>query len=308
MSKKREIEIFDNEFNRVFIDGLDEINEGSSKLKSDPSQIYSYYNELVNIWAELIQEIVGEKASIANYFGVYRFLLSNGLLSENQKFYYGYDPEEIIYQEGMSIISGVGNDRNISALFADILKCIYKNKMILLAATNINDSNNFYPRSELPILFAGRNDYDPRKNIDPISNPKNLFLPNHREVLIRSNNSPDSMFLLDPTGMRVQILKLEKQEEERRCVDLRFSLLDSMLVDDNKRKEFLFYAKNLMKYLEKATRFDLSKESIDKLMTETVDVLNGKNKTISEFNNSRYISDVKKYVSLSKKRIYTDYL
>lgn len=180
------------------------------------SDLRKRYLEVLECEKELIESL-NQRKTLEMYLGLFCQLVTSGALSLNNKFQKKANYIELTLEPGISIISGAGCCRNLSAHFNTIMNLIVQNKSFVLAGTNYINKQ----------YYLNANNEDKKSS----SNIRNLLLPNHMESFDINTNT-----LFDPLNFRIQTFDITSQKEEYfiGLVDLG---IDAMINNDIKEEE-----------------------------------------------------------------------
>jgi len=162
---------------------------------------YKSYKIILEEISKLCKEL--EWDNEMKIFAGYGYLLKQGYLSKNHKFYYSVnsDCQKDLY--GSSIIDGMGNCKNINSMLRDILRennyCAHNLSMILDNCVNaFNNIAFLYDDSSYIInLDEQEIELESEKKLKFITNFIEKFVPNHLVTLF---NDETHSYVMDATN------------------------------------------------------------------------------------------------------------
>lgn len=275
---KEEIEQYDKLRPEIYLQWAEKHQQEIERYKK--SSIYKNYMQMCKVEADLIKKLAGDYQNDIIYMAIFAYLYRNGYFSYNRYFEFGADDKEILYNLGVSVITGKGVCRNIAAHFRDVLKAIKvrnsSNSGVLIAGTRPDQEKDvFIPISELPKEFKINISEDEKAELQTDKNEERKqsdleFLPNHAEVIVMDNlemkNADCKLMLYDPTNIRITSLDYSSSVRtgKRRAIDLRCEIWDaehcSTLED---RKEFIERFSRIAGIIEQSKRNDYSKRELE---------------------------------------------
>ena len=234
--RKQEIQEYDNNRQTIYLNEAISTQKEIDRYKRK-CDAYSHYSGQCASEAKLIRTLANDFQDDRMYMAIFVYLNRNGYLSYNKSFEYGIDEEEIDCNMGLSVITGKGVCRNISAHFKDVLIAIkhqmLDNSKTFFVGTNINEERNMViPLNELPEEFKIKYAKE-SKNNEGLSNNRQSetaykFLPNHAEIIVLVDPKKSTKLMMyDPTNIRITEIDFSKRTNERRALDLRSDIWDA---------------------------------------------------------------------------------
>lgn len=220
-------------------------------------ELHSIYRDtVVPMQAKIMQETAGNTPYNDVYFAIYYYLLWNGYFSYNQQFIAGRDNEYIPTEKGISISTGIGDCKNISCNYVDVVQTLLPKQVNLLAGTHCSYESSVVSSDK---IIRKINSSESREDLK-----KFVFLPNHQVVFV-SNMS--GQYLYDPTNFMIQRFSDFSTASETEPTDLRINLGEGeFLPDVSLRISFLDKVSKSSRKLNRIRKHSYPDEALVEIM------------------------------------------